>query len=243
MTSLLDARAVAIDGRLEPSDLCIGGPSLVALIGPNGGGKTSLLRALAGVEDSRGRVQVEGETVATVPPARRARLVAFLPASREMIWPIAARDVVALGITTPSADRIEELLDRLELRRLADRAISQLSTGERSRVLLARALAAESRLLLLDEPLANLDPYWVLRALELLREAVVTRGCAAIVSLHDLSQVEGFNRLLLVSGGRVAADGDPQTIIGSGELADAFGVERDGAGWRIRLPEGRRSSP
>lgn len=243
MTPLLEGRGVAMEGRLEPTDLRIDGPSLVALIGPNGGGKTSLLRALAGVEDASGRIAIEGEHLEEAPPARRARLISLLPASRDIVWPIAARDVIALGVAAPDEERIEEMLDRLELRDLAQRPISHLSTGERSRVLFARALAASPRLLLLDEPLANLDPYWVLRTMELVREAVDEDGCAAILSLHDLSQLEQFDRLLLVSGGRIVDDGKPSDVVHSSRLGQAFRVVRDGSGWRIRPPEDRRSSP
>jgi iron complex transport system ATP-binding protein len=242
MTPLLDARGVAIEGRLHPTDLAIGDPSLVALIGPNGGGKTSLLRALASVEYSQGRIAVDGEDIAAAPPARRMRLLSFLPASHDVAWPIAARDVIALGLPADDDPRIEDLLDRLELRLLADRPISQLSTGERSRVLFARALAARPKLLLLDEPLANLDPYWVLRTLELVQDAVED-GSAGIVSLHDLSQFEAFDRLMLIDGGRVVADGEPADVIASDRLAASFRVVRDGAGWRIRQAADRLSSP
>lgn len=241
MTPLLNARSVAIEGRLQRVDLRIAGPSLVALVGPNGGGKTSLLRALAGVEDAEGAVTIDGEALQAAPPPRRTRLVSFLPASRELVWPISARDVIALGVAAPDEQRIDELLERLELRALAARPISRLSTGERSRVLFARALATRPRLLLLDEPLANLDPYWVLRTLEMVRQAVEADRSAAILSLHDLSQLEQFDRLLLVDEGRIAADGEPSAVMHSTNLSDAFGVVRDGSGWRITQPAGRRS--
>ena len=243
MTPLLQANGVAIRGRLEPTDLHIAEPCLVALIGPNGGGKTSLLRALAVVEDAEGLVMVDGEQLTAARPARRGRLVSLLPASRELVWPIAARDVISLGAAAPDHGRVGELLDALELGALADRPISSLSTGERSRVLFARALAARPRLLLLDEPLANLDPYWVLRTVEMVRRAVATDGCAAILSLHDLSQLEQFDRLLLVDDGRIAADGAPSAVIRSADLANAFRVLRDGSSWRMMPAADRRSSP
>jgi iron complex transport system ATP-binding protein len=241
MTSLLEARGIALDVRLHPTDLSIGSDELVAVIGPNGGGKTSLLRALAGVERSAGTVLIDGEDLDTILPARRPRLVTYLPASREVVWPIAARDVIALGLSAPDPVRIEELIWLLELEPLASRPIDHLSTGERARVLLARALAPRPKLLLLDEPLSNLDPYWVLRLLEILRETVES-GTTALVALHDIDRVIAVDRALLMSGGDVKADLQPAEMLDSRALVDAFRIERSEGGWSVRR-EGRRSSP
>ena len=234
MTSLLDARGIAVERRLEPTDLNVQAGELVAVIGPNGAGKTSLLRALAGIELRQGLVTIDGEAVLTAPPSRRVRLLGFLPATRSLVWPISARDVIALGLTQPDAARIDELIDLLELQALADRPVNSLSTGERSRVLFARALAARPRLLLLDEPLSNLDPYWVLRTLEILGETVAATNCAVLASLHNLEQMSAFSRVLLVDGGRVIADESPHDMLASETLGKAFRIERDGPGWQVR---------
>ena len=247
MTSLLEARGIAIPGRLDATDLQCGGGEMIAVIGPNGAGKTSLLRALAGIELDRGRVAVAGEDVAGTPPARRMRLLSFLPATRALVWPISARDVIGLGLPVHDRARVDEMLDLLELGPLADRPVNSLSTGERSRVLFARVLAARPKLLLLDEPLSNLDPYWVLTTLGILRDVVSEKGCAVLASLHNLEQVGAFDRVLLVDGGRIVADGRPKEMLASDELAQAFRVERKGSRWIIRekiSPQaGRQSSP
>lgn len=243
MTALLEARDLTISGRLDPTDIECARGELVALIGPNGAGKTSLLRALAGIEPDAGEVVIEQEWLKSAAPARRMRLLSFLPATRSLVWPISARDVIALGLTNPDPERVEQLVGLLELEPFADRAVNSLSTGERSRVLLARTLAARARLLLLDEPLANLDPYWVLRVLDLLRQAAKETACAVIASLHDLGQGAAFDRVVLVDGGHVTADGRPADVLSSHALVEAFGVEKDGERWRIRKPEDRRSSP
>ncbi len=234
MTSLLDARGLALAGRLQPTDLQSGPGEMVAVIGPNGAGKTSLLRSIAGIEADEGKVRIDGEDVSSASPARRMRLLSFLPATRSLIWPIAARDVVALGLPSPDPVRVEALIALLELEPIAHRPVNHLSTGERSRVLLARALAARPRLLLLDEPLSNLDPYWVIRTLEILRDETGNNDSAALVSVHDLNQVASFDRVLLMDSGAIAADGGPTEMLGSAALEQAFRIARAGSSWKIK---------
>ena len=234
MTSLGMAKAVAIDRRLSSTNLAIDAGQLVAVIGPNGGGKTSLLRAMARTEDALGEMLIEGRNLDECGEAERRRLMAYMPASREAPWPINVADYIALGLGEFDESRIDELNAALELELLADRTVDRLSTGERARVMLARALAGKARLLLLDEPLSNLDPYWVLRTLELVREEVAVNASSALVSVHDLALVERFDRVLLVSGGAVIADGDPSAVLGSDAFGAAFRIEPDGAAWRIR---------
>jgi iron complex transport system ATP-binding protein len=242
MTPLLEARGVAVGERLAPTDLTLAGGTLTALIGPNGSGKTSLLRALAGIERDSGSVRVEGEDICRALPSRRAKLLAFVPASRDLVWPIGARDLIALGQPRPDPVEIARLIETLELEPFADRPVTSLSTGERARVLIARALAARPTLLLLDEPLSNLDPYWVLRLVEILRQRVAA-GATALVALHDLARVDDFDRVLLVDNGTVRLDGTPQAVLTSVALSAAFRIEAAASGWRIRRPADRRSSP
>lgn len=225
MTPLAVIEGAAIAGRLRPTTLKVENGNLVALVGPNGGGKTSLLRAIAGVEEAQGIVRVEGERVDEAAPNRRARLVGLLPASRELVWPVAVRDLVAMGAM--ALDALPSVLADFDLEALADTPIDRLSTGERSRVLLARLVAAAPRLLLLDEPLSNLDPYWVLRALDLIEAQVREGGGTAIVSLHDLHQVGRFDRVIAIANGQVAFDGEPKEFFESSVLRTVFQVSRE----------------
>ena len=225
MTPLAVIEGAAIAGRLAPTTLKVENGSLVALVGPNGGGKTSLLRAIAGVEEAQGIVRVEGERVDEAAPNRRARLVGLLPASRELVWPVAVRDLVAMGAM--GLDALPSVLADFDLEALADTPVDRLSTGERSRVLLARLVAAAPRLLLLDEPLSNLDPYWVIRALDLIEAQVRGNGGAAIVSLHDLHQVGRFDRVIAIANGQVAFDGEPKEFFESSVLRTVFQVGRE----------------
>jgi iron complex transport system ATP-binding protein len=148
--------------------------------------------------------------------------------------------VIALGLPRPDPDRVAEMIQLLELEELATRPVDRLSTGERARVLFARALAPKPNLLLLDEPLSNLDPYWVLRLIEILRDAAAN-GTAVLVALHDIDRVTAFDRALLIAGGEVRADLPPEEMLGSAALADAFRIDRKGDAWAVRRTADRRS--
>ena len=226
---MIRARDIAIRGRLEPLSLDIAAGELVCLVGPNGSGKTSLLHAFARVGRAAGRVEIADEDLATAPPARRTKLVAYLPASRDLHWPLSARDAIALGGAT--SDQIDDAISKLELETLATRRIDRLSTGERSRVLIARALAPQPLVLLLDEPTANLDLLWQIRLMEMLG------GRTAIVAMHDLdAAAEHADRLIVMSGGRVAADGKPEAVMAGAAIGAAFGIEKVEGRWRPLKP-------
>ena len=242
MTSLMNVKAATVPGRLNATDILVEAGQLIALIGPNGSGKTSLLRACAAIDGSATALEVAGEDLRTVPPARRPRLLSYVPASRDVVWPISVRDIVGLGLPNSASDRVEEMLDLLELRSLEHRPADRLSTGERARVLLARALAPRPHVLLLDEPLSNLDPYWVLRLLELLR-GIADQGAAVIAALHDIERIDAFDRVLLMNQGALVADLRPEAMTSSPLLADAFRLDRSGQEWTFRQPADPRSSP
>jgi len=225
---ILEASGLSLPNRLFDVSIEIADGELVGLVGPNGSGKTSLLHALAGIGAPAGTVRVAGVDPRTLGPARRPSFLTYLPATRDIPWPLAARDLIALGGGGPVAG--------LELDALLERRVDSLSTGERSRVLIARALAPRPKLLLLDEPTANLDPLWQIRLMELVRAQISGGGRAALVAIHDLDAAARYaDRILVMDAGRIAAEG-----LDGPHVAAIFGVERVSGRWQ---PADRRSSP
>lgn len=240
--TLLSARELAIAGRLRPTGLNVRPGELIALVGPNGGGKTSLLRALARIDGTSGVVTIDGEDIDETPMARRRQLLSFLPASRDVAWQISARDVIRLGLYREDETRVDEMVSLFELDKLVDRPVNQLSTGERARMLTARAFVGKPKLLLLDEPLSNLDPYWVLRFLQIFEAAAVS-GQVVLTALHDLSQLDRFSRALLISDGRIQLDETPANLMASERFAEIFRISSANGRWAIRMPADQRSLP
>ena len=166
-----------------------------------------------------------------ITPRQRACRLAYLPQGAECHWPLTVERVVELGRlpfdggdTEADARHVEQALLAVDALALRDRVITELSGGERARVFLARALAGDPALLLVDEPGAGLDPYHQLQLMELLAARVRTDR-AVLVVLHDLGLAARFcHRLLLLKEGRLIASGTPQEVLGEGLLARVHGI-------------------
>jgi iron complex transport system ATP-binding protein len=244
--SELVATRISLAKRLEQVDLVLRPGELTCLIGANGSGKTSLIHALAGIGGPEGSVLLGDIDLRRLSPARRSRILSYLPASRDIAWPLSARDVVAIGLEGGDAQAcIANALELMELTTMADRRVDQLSTGERSRVLIARALAAEPQLLLLDEPTANLDPHWQLRLMDHLALLAQAQSKIILVALHDLEAARRYaDRLLIMNAGRIAADGDAGDLLSGNIVPEIFGIAFGEGGWRPISPSADRlSSP
>ena len=239
MSVLMEATNLAIEGRLEPTSLILNSGDFVALIGPNGSGKTSLLHALSLIPPATGEVRIAGKDARGMHPHARQRLFSFLPAGRDIVWPLKARDVINLGLP-PGSDWTLPA-QRFELDSLLDRRMDRLSTGERSRVMIVRALAPNPQVFLMDEPIANLDPHWQLVALDELRRLAADDGRAVLFAVHDLrAAIERCDRLIVMDRGKLAADTTAEQFRTSHLMEKVFEVQL--AAGQLKLPEDRRSS-
>jgi len=221
---------------------------VAALVGPNGAGKTTLLKAIAALIPFSGVALWDGEPLAEMRAVERACRLSYLPQGHIAHWPISVRDVITIG-RAPRASSIERLsksdetaidraLDEVGMAGFASRPVTELSGGERARVMLARAIAAGAPLLLADEPTASLDPEHQLGVMALLRN-IAAQGRLVIAVIHDLTLAARFaDTVLVIDGGKVAAFGSPAQTLTEEILRGVFRVESvevivDGVGMRV----------
>ncbi len=182
-----------------------------------------------------GHVLLDGASFLDMPPQQRARHVAYLPQERHVEWRLPARDIIMLGryphrarFGGPTAEdraAVSRALDAVDGHAIADRPVTVLSGGERTRILLARALAVEAPILLADEPIAALDPWHQLHVMEILRERA-RAGAGILVVIHDLALAARFmDRLVLMNDGAIAADGPPAEVLTPDLLASVYRIE------------------
>jgi iron complex transport system ATP-binding protein len=240
MPTLLEVRnlsfAYQAHAVLSNVTFSIDAREVVGLVGPNGSGKSTLLRlALGLLVADRGELRVVGMPIAALSRKALARHTAFVPQDAVMEIAFTVRDVVAMGRhphlgrfqseTPADGAAVQWALEATSTQALANRTLQELSGGERQRVILARALAQQATVLLLDEPTANLDVAHQLEMFMLVR-AVVREGRCALVAIHDLALAARFcNRIIMLSEGAVVASGTPPEVITEAHLARYFRLQ------------------
>ena len=214
---------------LHDFSLDLGPGELLVLVGPNGSGKSSALRALAGVQAlSAGQVQLQQRAFHHWPAAQRAHALAYLPQDFRSQWDLQVVELLELGARRNAA-RLGQplstaLIESLDIGHLLQRRLSQLSGGERARAGIGWALAADSPILLADEPTAALDITHQLSVLSYLRSRLA--HCAQLLVLHDLGLAMRFaDRIAVLAEGRLLGHGSPRRVREAGWLEQAFKLE------------------
>ena len=233
MTALrLAAVTAGYRGRTVVRDVSAHVPagSWLAVIGPNGAGKSTLLKSVAGLVPATGDVSIDGRSVAALGHRERARLIGYAPQTPSLPEGLTVTDYVLLGRTPhlgplgresrSDLDLVSGVLERLDLANLADRPLRTLSGGERQRAVLARVLAQQAGVLLLDEPTTGLDIGHAQALLELVDQLRKADGTTVVSTLHDLTLAAQYpDRVLLLDGGEVAAAGTPAEVLTAQRLS------------------------
>lgn len=230
--------SVVIDGRtvVDHVAMNVTPGTWHSVIGPNGAGKTTLVETLAGVrKPSSGSVSVRGADIHRLREQARARQLAFVPQHPTVPSGMSVADYVGLGRTAyrgalrPAGDEdfaiVNEVLERLDIATFARRDVATLSGGERQRVVLARALAQHTLVLVMDEPITGLDLRHQIDLLSLVRREVDECGLSVVATLHDLTLAAQFaDTMSLMDTGQIVASGRPDEVVRSPQLAASYGV-------------------
>jgi iron complex transport system ATP-binding protein len=235
----IELRGVTVElgGRqvVDRVEAVVGPGEWLALIGPNGAGKTTLLRAIARLVPFSGSIEVEGRSTSEMHRAELSRLLAVVPQDPFTPPWMTVSEYVLLGRTPHLGPLAKEglrdreaaarALERLDLLELRERRLGTLSGGEKQRAVVARALAQEARIVLLDEPTASLDIGHQQQALELLDVLRGESGLTLVAAMHDLTLAAQYaDRMLLLDRGRVAADGIPRDVLTEAAIARHYGA-------------------
>jgi iron complex transport system ATP-binding protein len=233
----LDSVSVSAGGKtiVDGVSLEVERGEWVSVLGPNGAGKTTLLRVLAGTIDFRGEATVEGRNVGRIRRREVARLVAVVPQTPVVPAAMTVAEYVLLGRTPHLAALSQEgaedraaagaALARLDLEELGARELGSLSGGELQRAVIARALAQQAPILLLDEPTTALDIGHQQQVLELVDRLRREEGLTVVAAMHDLTLASQYgDRIVLVDGGRIVAEGTAEDVLTAERLEALYGA-------------------
>jgi iron complex transport system ATP-binding protein len=220
---------------LDGVSLAVGKGEMVGILGPNGSGKTTLLKIFSAVLKGRGEVKVNGRSIETYGKRELSRLFAMVPQDNQILFPYTVAEIVLMGRASYHSPLALEGERDIEVARasmeltdclsFADRYLHELSGGEKQRVIIARALAQEPEILLLDEPSAFLDLKHQVQVFELMRRLNRERGLTIVAALHDLNLAAlFFPRLVMLRDGRIYRDGSPQEVLTENTIEEVYGI-------------------
>jgi iron complex transport system ATP-binding protein len=206
----------------------VGNGEFIGLLGANGSGKSTILKIASGIlKPRRGHVRLWGKPIGSFRNKDRAKLLCYLPQLLDMNLPFKVREVVGMGLypyDIPPAISVDEALEAVGLREKSGYPVTSLSGGERRRTFIAMTLLQGAGLLLLDEPLANLDIKYQIELLRLLRGLKEKKNISVIMALHDINIALRFERVILIREGNVLGMGRADEVLTRETLKEAFDV-------------------
>ena len=221
---------------LDGVSLSVERGEMVGFLGPNGSGKTTLLKIFSAVLRGRGNVKVNGRSIATYGKRELSRLFAMVPQESQILFPYTVAEIVLMGRASYHSPLALERKQDLEVARasmeltdslsFSDRYLHELSGGEKQRVIIARALAQEPQILLLDEPSAFLDLKYQVQVFDLMRRLNREHNLTIVAALHDLNLAAlFFPRLVMLRDGRVYRDGSPKEVLTEKTIEEVYGIQ------------------
>lgn len=255
VTIRLESVSISLNRRpiLQDITTTLSPGKLIGIIGPNGAGKSTFIRTLLGLlRPEQGTVRLDERSVNSLSRRQVAQMVAYLPQGQTLHWPLSVERLIALGrlphlspmsrISPQDMDVVAEAMQRADVVHLKDRTATELSGGERARVMLARALAVGAPGLIADEPLASLDPGHQFDVMELLASEA-RAGSLVIAVLHDLTMAARYcDQILMLDQGRLVAEGAPHKVLSVARLEAIYGINASislAHGWPLVVPVGR----
>ncbi len=200
----------------------------IGLLGANGSGKSTILKLACGIlKPSSGLLRLWGKDLLAQNSRDRAKLISYLPQTLDISVPFTVKELVSMGLypyDIPPALSVDEALDMVGLRDKANARLTDLSGGERRRTFICMTLVQGAGLLLLDEPLANLDIKYQIELVKLLKNLRETRNIAVIMALHDINMALQFENVMLIKDGNLIGSGRPDEVLSQSMLKKAFGV-------------------
>jgi len=219
---------------LDDLNLVIENSEVLSLVGPNGSGKTTLLKCIDRILKPKGSILLDGREMEKMSRQDVARQIGYVPQSSSTPLATTVFDTVLMGrrphigwrVGEADLEKVANVLERLHLEDLAMRDFSELSGGQKQKVLIARALAQEPAVLLLDEPTSNLDMLHQLEVMETVSSLVKEKNISAVMAIHDLNLASRFSdKLVMLKDGRVYASGEPKALLSESNISRVYGIE------------------
>ncbi|EJP27775.1 ABC transporter, ATP-binding protein [Haemophilus sputorum HK 2154] len=205
---------------------------LVGIMGANGAGKSTLLKSIAGILPlKQGEIWFDAQSLSKMNATEKSQHIAYLAQNTQIHWDLSVYDVIALGLAAPlpkekERSKIQAFSEKFAVTHLLNKPFQQLSGGEKARVQLARCCIKESPVLLVDEPIAPLDPYYQIDMMEQLKSLTPEHTC--VVAIHHLSLAYRFcDEVILLHQGKIAAYGETQAVLTAENLAKTFQIQAE----------------